>query len=357
MQPATAANANEPLQCSNNAPLHLQIDFKGSRKFHIPVTNPFDRSCYPSTYSHRGVSGTLGTSSHHRLRRKFPLRPYLLLLPAFLCLAVFTYWPMLQVFLASLTDKKRVGDTGDFIGAGNYQTIFTEADFLGALSNNALYAAGTVIPSVLFGFLFALALRETTNLSAILRSALFFPTLVPLVGAAAIFIFVFMPDIGLLDYYLAKLGVSATNWLGNPDLALAALMALTTWKNAGYYMLFFLAGLQGVPQDAEEAAKIEGANWLQRVYFVIVPMLGPTFAFVVVIALISAVSQVDHVIVMTEGGPNNATNLLLYYIYQQAHEFYDLGKATAATVVTLVLLLTLSFLSLRTMERKVHYET
>lgn len=264
---------------------------------------------------------------------------------------------MLQVLLASLSDKKRVGDSGVFVGAENYFRIFQDAHFLGALGNNALYAAGTVIPSVLFGFLFALALRETTNLSAILRSILFFPTLVPLVGAAAIFIFVFMPDIGLLDYYLAKLGISATNWLGNPDLALVSLMALTTWKNAGYYMLFFLAGLQGVPQDAEEAAKIEGANWLQRLYFVIIPMLGPTFAFVMVIALISAVSQVDHVIVMTDGGPNNATNLLLYYIYQQAHEFYDLGKATAATVVTLIALLTLSFLSLRTVERKVHYET
>jgi len=284
-------------------------------------------------------------------------RPYLLLLPAFLCLAAFTYWPMLQVLLASLSDKKRVGDSGTFVGAENYFRIFQDAHFLGALANNALYAAGTVIPSVLFGFLFALALRETTNLSSILRSVLFFPTLVPLVGAAAVFIFVFMPDIGLLDYYLAKLGVSATNWLGNPDLALVSLMALTTWKNAGYYMLFFLAGLQGVPQDAEEAAKIEGANWLQRLYFVIIPMLGPTFAFVMVIALISAVSQIDHVIVMTDGGPNNSTSLLLYYIYQQAHEFYDLGKATAATVVTLIALLTLSFLSMRTVERKVHYET
>jgi sn-glycerol 3-phosphate transport system permease protein len=284
-------------------------------------------------------------------------RPYLLLLPAFLCLAAFTYWPMLQVLLASLTDKKRVGDSGAFVGAENYFRIFQDAHFLGALGNNALYAAGTVIPSVLFGFLFALALRETTNLSAVLRSILFFPTLVPLVGAAAVFIFVFMPDIGLLDYYLAKLGISATNWLGNPDLALVSLMALTTWKNAGYYMLFFLAGLQGVPQDAEEAAKIEGANWLQRLYFVIIPMLGPTFAFVLVIALISAVSQIDHVIVMTDGGPNNSTNLLLYYIYQQAHEFYDLGKATAATVITLIALLTLSFLSMRTVERKVHYET
>ncbi|MGO1120876.1 carbohydrate ABC transporter permease [Rhodovibrionaceae bacterium A322] len=283
-------------------------------------------------------------------------QPYLLLAPALLFLSAFTYWPLVQVFFRSLSAARRGSETSGELGLESYQRLFADGDFLGALLNNGIYALGTVVPSVVLALFFALALRRSTRLNGLFRSLLFFPTLIPLVAAAALFIFVFMPGIGLLDYYLAKLGVASINWLGNPDLALTSLMAITVWKNAGYYMLFFLAGLQSLPEDAEEAAVLEGASALQRLWYVTLPLLGPTTAFVVVIALISAISQVDHVIVMTQGGPNNATNLLLYYIYQQAHEFYDLGKATAATVVTLSLLLAVSVVSLRTMERGIHYE-
>jgi sn-glycerol 3-phosphate transport system permease protein len=289
-------------------------------------------------------------------RRRRSLLPYLLLAPALTFLAAFTYWPLLQAMLSSLSTRRRVNDAGGFAGLDNYQRLLTDTDFHSAALNNLVYAAGTVVPSVVIALAFALALRESTRLNAVFRAAFFFPTLVPMVAASALFIFILMPDIGLLDHYLNKLAPHAVNWLGDPRYALASLMALTVWKNAGYYMLFFLAGLQGISRDAEEAATIEGATVAQRLWYVTLPLLGPTTAFVVVIALINAITQVDHVIVMTQGGPNNATSLLLYYIYQQAHEYYDLGKATAATVVSLAVLLGISFLSLRTMERGVHYE-
>ncbi|MBY8977111.1 sugar ABC transporter permease [Rhodobacteraceae bacterium NNCM2] len=283
--------------------------------------------------------------------------PYMLLGPALLFLIAFTYWPMIQVFVASMHAQKAIGGGGEFVGAGNYMRLLEDRDFVGAALNTAIFTLGTVVPSVLIGFLFALMLRRSSIVASFYRAVLFFPTLMPLVAASALFIFIFLPGIGLLDYYLAELGMRSVNWLGDPTIALGSLMLLTIWKNAGYYMLFFLAGLQSLPEDAEEAALIEGASWFQRQWLVVVPMLGPTFAFVAVIAMISAVIHVDHVIVMTQGGPNNATNLLLYFIYQQAHEFYDIGKATAATVVTLAVLLAISFLSLRTMERRVHYES
>jgi sn-glycerol 3-phosphate transport system permease protein len=289
-------------------------------------------------------------------RRRRSLLPYLLLAPALTFLAAFTYWPLLQAMLSSLSTRRRVNDAGGFAGLDNYQRLLTDTDFHSAALNNLVYAAGTVVPSVVIALAFALALRESTRLNAVFRAAFFFPTLVPMVAASALFIFILMPDIGLLDHYLNKLAPHAVNWLGDPRYALASLMALTVWKNAGYYMLFFLAGLQGISKDAEEAATIEGATVAQRLWYVTLPLLGPTTAFVVVIALINAITQVDHVIVMTQGGPNNATSLLLYYIYQQAHEYYDLGKATAATVVSLAVLLAISLTSLRTMERGVHYE-
>ena len=134
---------------------------------------------------------------------------------------------------------------------------------------------GTVVPSIILALIFALMLRESTRFSAFMRSALFFPTLIPLVAASALFIFIFLPDIGLLDHYLKKLGARSVNWIGDPSIALSSLIAMTVWKNAGYYMLFFLAGLQGLSKDAEEAAMIEGANLFQRIWYVILPLLGP----------------------------------------------------------------------------------
>lgn len=285
-----------------------------------------------------------------------PNLPYLLLLPALIFLSLFTYLPLVQAMFASLSAKRRVNDPDSFAGLENYRRLLADTDFQAAAFNNLIYAFGTVVPSIVLALIFALLLRESTRFSAFMRSALFFPTLIPLVAASALFIFIFLPDIGLLDHYLKKFGARSVNWIGDPSIALSSLIAMTVWKNAGYYMLFFLAGLQGISKDAEEAAIIEGANLFQRIWYVILPLLGPTIAFVVVIAFINSITQVDHVIVMTQGGPNNATSLLLFYIYQQAHEYFDLGKATAATVVTLGVLLVISVLSLRGMERRIHYE-
>ena len=155
------------------------------------------------------------------------------------------------------------------------------------------------------------------------------------------FSFILMPGGGLLDFYLGKFGVPMINWLGDPDLALGSIIAITVWKNTGYYMLFFIAGLAGVPQDLIDAARIDGAGPLRRFRAVTLPLLGPTFGFVVPIALVNALTQIDHVVTMTQGGPSDATNLLLYYIYQQAAQNNDSGLASAATVISVASLLAL----------------
>jgi len=205
--------------------------------------------------------------------------------------------------------------------------------------------------------LFALGLSATTRLSSLLRSLFVLPLLIPLVAAASLFIFIFLPGGGLLDHYLARLGFAETNWLGDPSLALGSIIGITVWKNAGYYMLFFLAGLAGIPPELLDAAKIDGAGAVQRFLRITLPLLGPTLAFVLVIASLNVLTQVDHVIVMTQGGPSDATSLLLYYIYRQAHQNYDIGLASAATVVSVAALFVLSVVSLRSLERGIHYES
>ncbi len=279
----------------------------------------------------------------------------LLLFPSLAFLVAFTYLPILQVAARALL-VQRFGAAGS-IGLGNFARLFGDVAFAQAAGNTVLFAVGTIVPSIVLAFGFALALQGAGALVGLLRALFVLPMMVPLVAAATLFTFLLLPGDGLVDHYLAGLGLGMTNWLGDPALALGSICAITVWKNTGYYMLFFLAGLAGVPRELHEAATLEGASAWQRTRYVTLPLLGPTFAFVLVIAAVNVLVQVDHVIVMTSGGPSGSTNLLLSYIYQQAQQNNDSGLAAAATVVSVACLLGLALISLRTLERGIHYES
>jgi len=279
------------------------------------------------------------------------LLAYALLAPSLLILTLFTYAPLVEVIGDSLRVRVGTGAGTRFAGLENYAATLGDRSFRNALLNNLVYALATLVPTMILALGFALALARSSRINALFRAMIFFPVLVPLVAAASLFLFIFLPGVGLLDHYLAYTALQPPNWIGDPDIALYAIAGVTIWKNAGYYMLFFLAGLQSVPADAYEAAYLDGASPLQRLRYVTLPYLKPTIAFVAVIALLNVVTQVDHVFVLTQGGPSESTNLVLFYIYQQAVENYDIGKASAATVISLVILLAVTFGSLRTFER------
>ncbi|HVY14860.1 MAG TPA: sugar ABC transporter permease [Rhodopila sp.] len=300
-----------------------------------------------------------------RIASSQALTAFALLAPSGVFLALFTYWPVVQVLVGSLriqgfggagTSGAGIWGAGTW-GWGNYARLFADAHFRTAVVNTAIYAAGTILPGIALSLLFAVALRETNWLTGVLRTLVALPMLIPLVAAAALFAFIFLPEAGLLDHYLGRFGLAETNWLGDPSLALGSIIAISIWKNCGYYMLFFLAGLAGVPQDLLDAARIDGANALQRFFRITLPLLGPTLLFVGVIATLNAVTQIDHVIVLTDGGPSDATSMMLFYIYQQAHQNFDLGLASAATVVSVAFLFALSAASIRRLERGIHYES
>ncbi len=293
-----------------------------------------------------------------RPARKAVRRSYLaywLLAPSFALLVLFTYLPVVQALVQSIT-LEGFGGRFQGYGLGNFQRLFLDNSFRTALTNNILYAIGTIVPSLAIALAVAVALQESSRFNTVIRTLVFFPVLLPLVGAATLFAFVFMPGVGLIDYHLAKLGIRATNWLGNPDLALGSIAFITVWKNAGYYMLFFIAGLQAIPSDLHEAAKIDGANAWTRFWRITLPMLKPTLSFVAVIACINAFTLVDHIIVLTKGGPSDSTNILLNYIFQMAHEQQDMGRASAATIVSVLALLAFSALMIRTIERGSHVD-
>lgn len=279
----------------------------------------------------------------------------ILLTPSLVLLVAFTYSPILQVLFRSLL-MRRFNGQGSF-GFGNFARLLADPAFAQVAGNAAFFAVFTIVPSIALAFSFALVLQGSGALVGIVRTLFVLPMMVPLVAAATLFTFLLLPGAGLVDYYLARFGLGMTNWLGDPALALGSICAITVWKNAGYYMLFFLVGLAGVPRDLHEAATLEGATAWERTRYVTLPLLGPTFAFVLVIATVNVLVQVDHVIVMTGGGPSGSTNLLLSYIYQQAQQNNDPGLAAAATVVSVACLLSLAMVSLRTLERGIHYES
>ena len=304
---------------------------------------------------------TISTSADKKSMRDYrisgAMRACLYLAPALFFLILFTYYPIVQVLWDSFFFKEFGAKSESFVGFDNYRRLFRDPRFANSAMNNLLYAVGTVIPSLMVGFALALVLMQSSRFKNFARSLFFFPMLVPLIAAAALWIFVYFPNIGLLDYYLAKLGVRSTDWLGDSDIALYSMMILTIWKNSGFYMLFYIAGLQGISEEYYEAAEVEGGSYWQRLRYVTLPLLGPTTAFVFVIALIHVFTNVDHVVMMTRGGPIGSTNLVLFYIFQNAHEFNDAAKATTSTVVSVVVLLAISFFSIRTLERGIHYES
>ena len=236
---------------------------------------------------------------------KASLPAYLLLSPSLVFLTLFTYGAVGQVIVDALYQRATPKAPSRFVGIDNITSVLADPAFTGALVNNLIYAAGTVVPGIALALLFALALSRTNAVTSALRAALFLPALIPMVAASALFLFIFLPNVGLLDHYIGRLLPVLPNWLGDPDIALTAIMVITVWKNAGYYLLFFLAGLQAVPEDVTEASYLDGAGPFQRLRYIILPELRPTFLFVTVIALLQAVTQIDQVFVMTKGGPSN----------------------------------------------------
>jgi sn-glycerol 3-phosphate transport system permease protein len=235
--------------------------------------------------------------------------------------------------------------------------LFADPAFRKACANNLLLVALTTAPGLALALWLAVMLKRSATLSRILRSIFFFPTVVPLVAASSLWIFIFLPGMGLIDHYLTRyFGMGARNYLGDEHTALAALAVLSIWKFAGYYMVFFVAALQSIPDDALEAAILEGAGPWQSFRLVTLPLLRPTITFVGVIAVIYAVTQVDHIMMMTNGGPDNSTSVLLFYIFTTAQDGHDLGKASAATVLTLGALLLITVFNMNILERGTHYE-
>ncbi|MGH8670385.1 MAG: carbohydrate ABC transporter permease [Burkholderiales bacterium] len=280
---------------------------------------------------------------------------WLLLLPAAILLVGFTHYPAAATLVESFFSTGTPVRPARFVGFANYASLGEDPVFWQVLGNNFWFALGTIPTSIALALLMAVWVNGKLPARALVRMAYFTPTVLPMIAVANLWLYFDTPQIGLLDQVTGLFGAPSRNWLGSPDTVMGCLIAMTIWKEAGFFMIFYLAALQALPPELEEAGRIEGASrwyFFRRVTF---PLLMPTTLFVLVNATINSFKLVDHLFILTKGGPDNASNLLLYYLYQVAFSFFDVAYAATLTVVLLALLGTFAVVQFLLIEKRVHY--
>jgi sn-glycerol 3-phosphate transport system permease protein len=301
-------------------------------------------------------SNTIRTSTERRFRIGTAALPYLLVLPTLVFVTVFTLLPTARVFYDSLFMDNQSLKTPLFTGMGNYNLLLNDLAFRDVLTNTFTYVFITVPISVFLALVLALVLNRKIRALGLYRLAFFYPTVLPMVSAATIWLFMYTPTYGLINVFISLFGIPSQNWLGSSKLALTALMILGVWKQTGYFMIFYLAGLQGLPHEIFEAADLDGASTIQSTRYLTIPLLMGTTLFVTTIAVVNAFSTVDQIYLMTGGGPVNSSSMLLFEIYNTLFKYLDAGKANAMSVILILVLFVFSALNFFFTERRTTYE-
>lgn len=288
-------------------------------------------------------------------RRRRAIHGWLLLSPALVMLTTFAFYPSVATVWTSLWSRGIRRRPSEYVGLDNYQALFEDPTFWTAVENNLFYAAVTIPASIFIALTMALWANAKIPARSFVRGAYFTPTVLPMIAAGNLWLFFYTPGFGVLDQIGGLFGAGSVNWLGQPETALWAVCFVTIWKEAGFFMVFYLAALQTIPPDLREAAEIEGASRWQYLRRVVLPLLMPTTLFVLINAMINSVKLIDHLFILTKGGPNDATKLLLYYIWESAFAFFDAPAAAAMTVLVLAALGALAAFQFFVLDRRTHY--
>lgn len=269
------------------------------------------------------------------------------LAPALILLGIFIIWPIAYLFYLSFTTGSFTSSGTTWVGFKNYWRLLLTPDFWQVLGNTIYFTVATVIPSLVIPLGLAVLLDKSLAWRGLLRSAYFLPSIISLVAAGLGFRWLFQTT-GPVNALLDLFGIAPISWLGSKVWAMPVLIVLSIWKQLGFNMVVFLAGLQAIPTSRYEAAELDGANAWQQFWHITLPGLQPTVIFATVTTAIFTLRSFEQVYVITGGGPLNSTNLLVYYIYQEAFAQFDFGYAAALATVLLALTLVLVYLQLQT---------
>lgn len=294
--------------------------------------------------------------SWYRLREG--MMPYLLIAPLMILMIMFIYWPLIYSSYLSFFDWNFVRPEKDFVGWGNFTRLPDDPRFIQALRGTAIYTVALIPLQVILPLGLALLLWRTreSRLQGAYRVLLFSPTVIAYSVAAVMWLWIFNPNYGVLNRALSVFGVDTIRWLSDRDTAIWAIIIVATWKTLGFHMLLYLAALEGIPKDYIEAAQLDGASNWQIMKSIRFPLMTPTFFFVLVTTVISVNDDVFAAInVMTDGGPFDSTTNIIYYLYQQGFQYFQIGAASSVAVIVFIVTVFLTWLQFRFVERHVHY--
>lgn len=307
----------------------------------------------PETSPPRARAGRQGRSHRHRRHNYLLFAAFTF--PNLALIAVFAYWPVIGNLYLSLTQWDMISATPSFVGLSNYVELFTDPSFGQVLMITLIWVVVVVLGAGILGLAMAVLFSGKIPGRGAVTTVAFAPHVLSGAAIAAVWLFIFDPNYGLSRAAFELVGLTSPTWTTSTTWALPALLIVSIWKSVGFVSIIYLAALQGIPRDVREAALLDGANSWQAFWHVIFPLLSPTTFFVLVTSIISAFQSFDVIAMMTSGGPGGATSTLSWFIYDQGFRTFDAGYSAAGGVVMFIILLIVTAIQMRFVERKVHY--
>ena len=282
------------------------------------------------------------------------MRPYLMVAPAMAVFGVFILYPIFYMIYLSFFDWNLIGEM-KYIGLENYTDMLSDKDFWQVLGNSVYYMVMVVIFQMILSLLLAAYLNRNTRVNRILQSIAFTPYITSMVSVAFIWMWLMDSDYGLLNYLLSLIGLGPVGWLSDPKVAMNSLVLVSVWKGLGYNTIIIISAMQSVPGYLYEAAALDKTPRWKAFWKITLPMISPTLFFLALMNIIAALKVFETVNIMTQGGPMNSTNTLVYNIYQYGFDYFKIGYASALGVALMVVIGFFTLIYFRVLSKRVYY--
>lgn len=284
------------------------------------------------------------------------MKLYFFIAPALIIFLIFSIYPIFNMIQLSFYEWDLIAPEKVFVGFQNFIQLFQDTKFLQTLTNTIVYMVCTVGFSLIFSVALALFLKKDTRMNRILQSLVFSPYIVSLASISMLWMWLMNNDFGLLNYLLSFFHIDPQNWLGDANLALPSLILISVWKSLGYNTLIIVASLQSIPKHLYEAAALDKAGRIATLKKITLPMISPTVFFITIVNVINSFKVFETIQIMTQGGPMNSTNTLVYSIYEYGFQFYKIGYASAIGVVLMIFVAIMTIFYFKALSKKVHYQ-
>lgn len=293
-------------------------------------------------------------------RKRSAIKDFLCVVPALILIALFTYYPIVELVKISFTDWNLLNDTWNYVGFKNWKWLFNGSGtkyLWNSLKVTLLYSIGELSITLIGGMIFALIFNRMTKTFAAMRAIVFMPKYVAMSSAAVVFLWILNTDTGILNYFLSLFGIAPVDWLGDRSTALISVLMVTGWRCIGYGMMVYLSAMMGISTDYYEAAALDGANSVQKFFKITIPMLSPTTLFLFVTTFLSSMKVFQSVDILTQGGPYRSTEVFVYNIYRYAMEDFRMDRASTVAVFFFLLLLVITAATMKIANKKVTYDS